>query len=114
MDNGGEAMKLGFCHAQMFKVEQKLQREYVRQPNGLLKQNGPSIRRKGNKYLVDCCFTGSSQGTSDDPKFALKDMFAFYVFPQLVQLVGPGGEYEGYTVVIQLGDNTDHMTFVTE
>jgi hypothetical protein len=91
----------------------------VRQPDGSLKQNGPIIRRKGDKYLVDCCVTGSTRGTIDDPKFALKDMFEFYVFPELLRLVGPGGEYEGYTVIIQ-GDNAGphgesaYIKFVTE
>jgi hypothetical protein len=78
MDYGGEAMKLGFYHAQNFKVAQKLQRESVRQPNGLLQQNGSIIRRKGDKYMIDCCVTGSTQGTMYDPKFALKDMFEFF------------------------------------
>jgi hypothetical protein len=91
----------------------------VRHSDGSLKQNGPIIRRKGDKYLVDCCVTGSTQGTIDDPKFALKDMFEFYVFPELLQFVGPGGEYEGYTVIIQ-GDNAGphgesaYINFVTE
>jgi hypothetical protein len=58
IDNEGEAMKLGFYHAQTFKVAQKLQWESVRQPDGLLKQNDPIIRRKGDKYLVDCCVSG--------------------------------------------------------
>jgi hypothetical protein len=48
IDNGVEAMKLGFYHAQTFKVAQKLQRESVRQPDGSLKQNGPIKRRKGD------------------------------------------------------------------
>jgi hypothetical protein len=77
MDNGGEAMKLGFYRGQTFKVARKLQLGSMRQPDGLLKQNCPIIHRKGNKYLVDCCVTGSARGTVDDPKFALKDMFEF-------------------------------------
>ncbi len=91
----------------------------MRHSDGSLKQNGPIIRRKGDKYLVDCCVTGSTRGTVDDPKFALKDMFEFYIFPELVRLVGPGGEYEGYTVIIQ-GDNAGphgesaYINFVTE
>jgi hypothetical protein len=52
IDNGGEAMKVGFYHAQTFKVARKLQLEYVRQPNGLLKENGPIIRRMGDKYFL--------------------------------------------------------------
>jgi hypothetical protein len=56
----------------------------VRQPDGSLKQNGLIICRKGDKYVVDCCVTGSTRGTIDDPKFALKDMFEFYIFPELL------------------------------
>jgi hypothetical protein len=119
MDNGGEAMKLGFYQAQTFKVAQKVQRASVRQPDSLLKQNGPILCRKGDTYLVDCCVTRSTQGTIDDPKFALKHMFKFYVFPVLLRLVGLGGEYEGYTIIIQ-GDNAGrhgksaYIKFVTE
>jgi hypothetical protein len=80
MDNGGEAMKLRLYRAQTFKVARKLQRESVRQPDRSLKQNGPFIQRKGDKCLVDCCVTGSTRGTIDDPKFALKDMFEFTSF----------------------------------
>ena len=48
--------------------------------------------------------TGSSLGTADDPKFPLRDFFEAVVFANIAKLVGPGGRYQGYTVVIQ-GDN---------
>ena len=54
--------------------------------------------------MVDCCVTGSTTGTADDPKFPLKDVFEKCVFPKLEKLVAPGGQFEGHRVVIQ-GDN---------
>jgi hypothetical protein len=79
----------------------------------------PSFGKKGDLYLVDCCVTGSSRGTPEDPKFALKDMFEFHVFPEIARLVGPGGEYEGFIPILQ-GDNTgphgeaEFIRFMTE
>jgi hypothetical protein len=45
--------------------------------------------------------TGSSEGTTDNPKFSLKALFENVIFPRVEQLVGPGGPYEGYTPVFQ-------------
>jgi hypothetical protein len=53
--------------------------------------------------------TGSSVGTSRNPKFSLEKLFDDQVFPELEQLVGPGGQYEGYVVVMQ-GDNAGPHT----
>jgi hypothetical protein len=63
----------------------------VRQPDGSTKQNGPVVRMKGDKYLVDCAVTGSNPGTADDPKFPLIDVFREYVFPKVSALVAVGG-----------------------
>jgi hypothetical protein len=104
IENGGEAIKLGFFRAQSYKVAKKLVRQSVRQPDGSLKQEGPIVRKKGDKYLVDCAVTGSDPGTSDKPKFPLIDVFRHYVFPKVDMLVGSGGKYEGYTPIFQ-GDN---------
>jgi hypothetical protein len=119
IENGGDAIKLGLYRAQTHKIARKLQKQSVRQLDGSFKQTGPVIRRKGDLYLVDCCVTGASHGTPDDPKFALKYMFELHVFPEIARLVGPGGEYEGFIPIIQ-GDNagphdeTKFIRFVTE
>jgi hypothetical protein len=69
---------------------------------------------------VDCCVTGSKAGTADDPKFPLTKVFLNSIFPNLEQLIGPGGEFEGYMPIFQ-GDNAGphqdkkaYMEFVTE
>jgi hypothetical protein len=98
-------IKLGFLYCvQTPKIARKLQKQSVRQPVGSLKQSGPVVRQKGGLYLVDCCITGSFHGTPKDPKFALKNMFELYVFPESARLVGPGQEHEGSIPIIQ-GDN---------
>jgi hypothetical protein len=104
IENGGEAVKLGFFCAQSFKVAKKLVRKSVRQPDGSIKQCGPVKRRKGDKYKVDCAVTGSSPGTADDPKFPLIEVFRHHIFPQVSIMIGAGGKYEGYIPVFQ-GDN---------
>jgi hypothetical protein len=40
--------------------------------------------------------TGSVEGTSNKPKFALRSLFEKTVFPRISELVKPGGEYAGY------------------
>jgi hypothetical protein len=98
MENGGEAMKFAFLRAQSHTVTEKEVREAVRQEDGSIKYNGPIRRQKGDTHLGDCCVTGSKEGSVDDPKFPLKLVFEHVI------LVGPGGHYEGRTVIIQ-GDN---------
>jgi hypothetical protein len=51
-----------------------------------------------------CNVTGSDHGTSNDPKFALLDLFRDTLFSAVAELVGPNGAYSGYTPVFQ-GDN---------
>lgn len=59
---------------------------------------------EGGAYIVDCNVTGSDEGTSNSPKFALMTLFRDQVFPKIAELVSPGGAYSGYLPVIQ-GDN---------
>ena len=94
LENGGNAFKLRFERAQSAKVAQRLTKN----------KNGDVLRKKGDVYLVDCAVTGSSYGTSTDPKFPLKPFFELNVFPAVKELVKVGGEYEGYQPVFQ-GDN---------
>jgi hypothetical protein len=65
---------------------------------------------------MDCCVTGSKEGSADDPKFPLKLVFEHVIFPLTKNLVGPGGQYEGRTTVIIQGDNAgphnDHAGFM--
>ncbi|CAJ1931219.1 unnamed protein product [Cylindrotheca closterium] len=104
IENGGDGLKIGFYRAQTNKVAKKLVRQGVRQDDGSIKRTGAVIREKGDLYLVDCNVTGSSEGTPDDPKFALKKLFEHHIFQKLDGLVAAGGQYEGYIPVIQ-GDN---------
>jgi hypothetical protein len=104
MEKGGAAIELAFLRAQSHKVARKVVREAVRQEDGSVEYNGPIKRQKGDTYLVDCCVTGSKEGVADDPKFPLKLVFEPVIFPMTKALVGPGGQYESRTVIIQ-GDN---------
>ena len=45
------------------------------------------INNKGDSYLVGCAVTGYSEGTSDDPKFSLKALFQYKIFPEIAELV---------------------------
>jgi hypothetical protein len=90
IENGGEAIKLGFFHAQSYKVAQQMVKESVHQPNGSMKQCSLAKQRKSNKYLIDCAETGSDPGNSENPKFPLIDVFHEYGFPKVSELVGPG------------------------
>ena len=105
IENGGDAIKLAFTRCQSHKVAKKTVRESRRDPNTQrLKYDGKILRTKGDLYKVDCCVTGSNNGTVDSPKFSLMAYFGHTVFNALKDLVKPGGRYDGYTVVIQ-GDN---------
>ena len=72
IENGGEAIKLGLFRAQSYKVAEKEVREGVRQADGTMRMTGPVKRRRDDLYLVDCAVTGSSDGTSKDPKCSLQ------------------------------------------
>ena len=104
IENGGEGIMLGFYRVQGARVAKKRVRESSRDDEGNLHYDGPIRREKGDAYLIDCTVTGSDHGTSDKPKFALLELFRDHVFPEIMELVRPGGKYDGYTVVIQ-GDN---------
>ena len=88
-----------------FKVAQKMVRESVRQPDGLMRQTGPVKRKKGGLYLVDCAVTGSSEGITKDPKYCLKNILKYAIFPEVRRLVSVGGKVEGCLPVWQ-GDST--------
>jgi hypothetical protein len=104
IENGGDGLKIGFFRCQAARIAKKQVRESRRTETGELRFDGPVKRHKGDAYLVDANVTGSDAGTSDKPKFALKPLWQDSVFPHLDEITGPGGEYEGYTVIGQ-GDN---------
>ena len=104
IENGGTAVKLDFVRAQGFKIADREQRAAVRNENGQVRFSGEILRRKDDLYLVDCAVTGSSCGTPMDPKKPLLPEFENNIFKRVETLVGPGGEFEGFTPVFQ-GDN---------
>ena len=67
----------------------------MRQTDGSMRQTGPIKRKKDDLYLVNCAVTGSSEGTSSDPKCSLKYLMEYGAFPEVKRLVGAGGKYEG-------------------
>lgn len=114
MENGGDSLKLGFHRCEAAKIVKRQVRACRTTEDGKRRFNGQVIREKGETYMVDCNVTGADDGTSDNPKFALLSLFCDGLFPKIQALVGPAGEYEGYTLVIQ-GDNTgphQEATFV--
>jgi len=53
IENGGKAIKLGFFFCALsYKITQKMVQESVCQPDGKMKQCGPVLRQKGDKYLI--------------------------------------------------------------
>ena len=107
--NGGEAVKVGFFRAQSYKVAEKMQRVMVRQADGKMRATGPILRRKGDLYLVDCCVTGGTDGSSTDPKFSLARLFRSGIRPRVKELVGVGGRFEGYTPIFQADSAGPHI-----
>jgi len=104
MENGGKGLKLGLYRVQAARIAKKTVRESRRDEEGRIRYDGNIVREKGDAYLIDCNVTGSNAGTSDKPKFSLKSLFEDQMFPKVAELVGSGGEFEGYLPVFQ-GDN---------
>ena len=109
LEDGCEVVKLPMVRAQAFKIAERVQYASVSQPDGSTRYPSTNpdgtpkepIRRKGDSYPVDCCVTGSNQGTKKDPKLPLLLVFKEVVFPAIRNLVGPGGKYEDCHVIIQ-------------
>lgn len=104
LEKGGHGLKLNLIRVQAAKVAKKRVSECTVDQNGNRRYNGKTIRNKGDCYMVETNVTGSNCGTSENPKFSLLLCFQDDIFPGIHKLVDVGGEYEGYTVVIQ-GDN---------
>ena len=99
--NGGDAMKLGMFRCQSARIAKRQVGEARFLEDGSRKYDGKILREKGDVYLIDCNVTGSTEGSSDEPKFSLMHLFHSIIFPRIHDLVKPGGQYEGYKVVIQ-------------
>lgn len=118
-ENGGHGIKIGLYRAQGARIAQKQVRASSRDADGNIRYDGEVLREKGDAYLVDCNVTGSDEGTSDAPKFALKTLFRDHIFPKVMEMVGPGGKYEGYLPIFQ-GDNAgphidkDYLNYVKD
>jgi hypothetical protein len=104
MENGGHGVKIMMHRVQGARLAKKRVREGRKTPGGQQVYDGIVLREKGDVYMVDCNVTGSDAGTSDKPKFSLRDFFEHSLFPRVAEIVGHNGEYEGYIPVIQ-GDN---------
>ena len=86
-----------------------MQRGMVRQADGKMRATGPILRRKGDLYLVDCCVTGGTDGTSTDPKFSLARLFRSGIRPKVKELVSVGRKFEGYTPIFQADSAGPHI-----
>jgi len=101
-EDGGHGVKIAFTRTLASKIAGRIQRMYSgKSATGGELFRGKVVRRKGDPYNVDANVTGSNAGTSDKPKFALKSYFERCVEGRVSQLVGQGGEFEGYTSVFQ-------------
>ena len=109
LENGCEVVKLPMVRAQAYKIAERAQYEAVRTADGRVtypskNPNGSDkkpLRKKGQPYPVDCCVTGSKEGTKKDPKCPLLLVFKHVIFPAIEERVSPGKEYDDCHVVIQ-------------
>ena len=88
VENGGDGVKLGFFRCEGARVAKMTVRESRRLPaadgtTGALVRDGAIVRRSGDVYFVDCNVTGSNEGTSDAPKYALASLFKDHIFPKV-------------------------------
>ena len=100
-ENGGHGIKISLDRCACARVALKDQRKATRHADGSLHYDGELVRRRGEIYFVDANVTGSNQGTSTNPKYALKDLWEAKLFPRIDAMVAEGGPYEGYCVVLQ-------------
>ena len=114
IENGGDAMKLGFVCSHHYKISDRLVTSNTKTNADISRK---VVREKNDQWLVDCSVTESSLGTPDNPKFPLKECFRKTILPIVDELVLPGVKYSGYTPIFQ-GDNAgtheedQYLTFV--
>jgi hypothetical protein len=76
---------------------------------GNLRYNGKLIREKGDFYQVPANVTGSNEGTSTNPKFALLNLWKHRLLPIIDHLTSPGQRYHGVEVVLQQDNAGPHL-----
>jgi hypothetical protein len=81
IENGGYGLKIMMHRVQGARIAKKQIREGRKTEQGRQVYDGEVIREKGDVYMIDCNVTGSDAGTSDNPKFSLKDFFEHSLFP---------------------------------
>ena len=101
-------MRLGFHRIQAAKVAQrevnftdpatgKRPRAGVTAPSGFV---GKLKRKKGAVWMGPVEVVANGRGTAKNPKFSLM-YFLEVIFAQVAKIVGPGGEWAGYTPIFQ-------------
>ena len=100
IEHGGLGLKISRDRCAVVRVALKDQRESRRTDDGRLVFDGPIVRRKGDLYPVDANVTGSKEGTSTNPKFALLNLWKHKLFP-LIDKLTASGECKGARVIIQ-------------
>ena len=113
MENGGKGLKIGCYRCQSAKIAGKAQNKSVKGKDGKVTYPGPDqggerLRERGQAYMVDCAITGSDEGTSSDPKFALLPLLRDSVFGDILALTAAGAQFEGYRVVFQWDNAGPH------
>ena len=101
VENGGDAVKLGFVRAQQYKISDRL---VISNTDTNYDGSSKVVREKDDLWPVDCAVTGSSICARDKPRFPLKEYFQKTIFLIVEELVLSNGKYAGYNQIFQ-GDN---------
>ena len=105
IDNGGDAIKIGFVRAQQYNIANRL---VTRNTETNADVSRKVVREKDDPWLVNCSVTGSRLGTPDNPKFLLKGYFRKTILPIVGELVSPGEKYAGYNPIFQGKNSGPH------
>ena len=110
-ENGGEGFLIGLHRAQAVKIAQRTQRFGKQDPvtKKWMYKDQPIKYNRGDCIMVDCCVTGSDQGTATNPKFPLKDLWKHALLPCLDELVAAGGPCAGAKVIFQEDNAGPHV-----
>ena len=119
LDNGGKSVKLGNYITQPYKIAQRKVYKTEGQVEGSIRRFTKRIfyhmgqqrrlmilkERKATRTWLILHLLGLVKGRLMIPIFHWKLFFQYKIFPEIADLVYQGGQYDGYTPVIQ-GDNT--------
>ena len=100
---------MGLFRDQGYKVAENEARDSLRHVDGTIRMTGLVKRRQDYLYLVDCAITGTSDGTTKDPKCSLEKIFEHNIFPVIHSLVGPGGNFDWYKPVCTVNGVVYHI-----